>query len=106
MDRVVQAIEQDAVQPSPYTAHLPAHLQHEDGSPANVSPALQQVSGLCLLPFTQHWVSKSRSWAASARQVKQGHILVLSMACNDRENTADAGQIHDLHSQAVFVHLC
>lgn len=47
MDRVVQAIERDAVQPSPYTAHLPAHLQH-------VSPALQQASGLSSLSLMQH----------------------------------------------------
>ena len=47
MDRVVQAIERDAVQPSPYTAPLPAHLQNEDAD--SVSPALQQASHLSSL---------------------------------------------------------
>lgn len=42
MDRVVQAIEQDAVQPSPYTVQLATHLQQANTN--SVSPALQQAS--------------------------------------------------------------
>lgn len=43
MNRVVQAIEQDALQPSPYPAQLARNMQQADTD--TMSPALQQASG-------------------------------------------------------------
>lgn len=47
MDRVVQAVERDNVQASPYTAQLADQLGDNDAADS-LSPALQQASNLNL----------------------------------------------------------
>lgn len=47
MDRVVQAVERDSAQASPYTAQLADQLGDKDAADS-LSPALQQASNLHL----------------------------------------------------------